>query len=363
MKKERKKLISRFSCLSLSIFIVIGTIYIISNLLPFFADLINGTVSQEFRKLMSSLSAPFTFSVFEFLIICLPIIIFAVVYTAVKRFSDRQGRIRFTINLVAVVLLVYSGHLLALGIGYKTTPISEKLELPETEITEEKLTEILTDLRDELNSLSSSLPRGRDGVFDPEYSYEDLSGKICESYDLLAEKYGLPEGYDSSAKGVYFGNVMSYLGITGIYTYVTGEANVNTAYPAYVTIFTSAHEMCHQRGILRENEANFVAYLITSTSDDESLRYSGALNMYSYFASALYKTNKEAYYSVARGLAEPVKADIRAANAVSERYGDTIIEEISDKINDIYLESSGNEGVISYSKVVEIVVAYYESEK
>lgn len=363
VNKERKKLISSFAVLSVSVFIIIGALYIASDLSPAFADLINGSLSQDFRRLMASFGNIFPFSLFEALIICIPLIIFFVVYTAMKRFSDRNGRIRFVVNLSAFVLLIYSGHILALGIGYKTTPVSEKMELSEVEVTEENLTLILTDLRDELNSLSSVVPRGEDGVFNPEYSYETISGKICASYDKLVTSYGLPKGYNSRAKRVYFGNVMSYLGITGIYTYVTGEANVNSAYPAYVTIFTSAHEMCHQRGILRENEANFIAYLITATSDDANLRYSGALNMYSYFSSALYKTNKDAYYSIASGLSDFVKTDIRAASAVSEKYGDTIIEEISDKINDIYLESSGSEGIVSYSRVVELVIAYRDSNR
>ena len=121
--------------------------------------------------------------------------------------------------------------------------------------------------------------------------------------------------------------------------------------------------MAHQRGILRENEANFIAYILLSNSDDPTLRYSAALNMYSYFASALYRTDKDAYYEIVATLSDSVKADIRSANAVSEKYGDTIIEDISEWINDFYLESSGSGGIVSYSRVVELVLAYRYTEK
>ena len=363
MKNDKKAIISPFAALCVLLFIIIGTVYLITDASTSFADMVNSTVSHGFRRLMAAFGDVFPFSLFEVLVICIPLILFFVIKRAVKCFGNREGRLRFVINLSAVVLLIYSGHLLALGVAHNTTPVSQKMNLNETEVTEENLTETLTLLRDEINLLADSLPRNDDGVFDPGYSFDDISTEVVRSYDALAQIYGFNEGFDSRAKGVKNGWAMSYLGISGIYTYPTGEANVNTSYPAYVRIFTAAHEMCHQRGFLRENEANFLAYLITFTSEDLNLRYSGAMNMYNYFASALYKTNKEAYYEIHAELSQSAKTDFRAANAVSEKYGDTIIEDISDWINDFYLQSSGSEGIISYSRVVELVLAYYNTDK
>ncbi len=359
MQEKKRKIISMYACLCVFIFSVIGVIYIIADASVSFADYINENMAQDFRRFMAGIGNAFDFSLFEALILSIPIIIFLVSYRAVVAFQRGRG-LRFIINLAASVLLIYSGHLLALGVGYKTSDISEKMELPDTKVNEENLTRIITLLVDEVNSLADNVPRNEQGVFDPGYSFEEISAKVSDSYASLSHKYGFAEDFRSNAKGFETGEILSYLGITGIYTYYTGEANVNTSYPAYVRIFTTAHEMCHQRGILRENDANFVAYLITSTSDDQALRYSGALNMYSYFASALYKTNKEAFNSVAETLSESSKTDIRASNAVYDKYGDTVLERISDWVNNLYLKSNGTEGIISYSKVVELVVAYYQ---
>ncbi len=363
MSKERKSIFSAFSCISVALFVAIGIIYVGSDLSRPFADYINSTLSQGFRKVMASIGEIFPFSLFELVIICLPVILFFVIRRAIKVFSDREGRARFTINLAAVVLLIYSGHLLALGIAHNTTTLSNRMGLTEVEVNEENLTEALTDIVEEINLLADCVPRDQNGIFTHGYTYSEISEKVCASYDLFAELYGLPAGYKSTAKGVRAGEVMSYLGITGIYTYVTGEANVNTTYPDYVTLFTIAHEMSHQRGILRENEANFVAYILLSTSDDSALRYSAAMNIYSYFASALYRTDKDAYYDIVAELSPSAKADIRAANAITQKYGDTIVEDISEWINDLYLESSGSGGIISYSRVVELVLAYREGQK
>lgn len=358
MSKKFKAIVSPFAMISLSLFIIIGTIHMATDLSAELADLINGSISQGFRRLMASIGEIFPFSLFELLIACLPIILFFVIYRAVKVFPDSERRLRFVINLAAVILLIYSGHLLALGVGHNTTSISTKMELTEVEVTRDNLIETLTSLRDEVNSLADDVPRDENGVFTHGYTYARLSKEYSDAYIELAKLYDFPVGYYSTAKGVMVSEVMSYLGIGGIYTYVTGEANINTNYPDYVTTFTVAHEMSHQRGFMRENEANFMAYLLTSTSDDAGIRYSGALNMYSYFASALYKTDRDAYYEIVSGLSDLARTDIRASNAVTEKYGDTIFEEISDFINDFYLTSSGSGGIISYSRVVQLVLAY-----
>lgn len=355
---KRSKIISPFSIFSIIVFAIVCIIHIATESSFAFADFINGSISQGFRRVMSLIGETVQFSVFELLIACLPIILFFVIRSALKAFSDPQKRWRFVINLLSVVLLIYSGHLLALGIGHNTTPVSNKMGLTEVEVSEERLTETLISLRDEINSLSDDVFRDENGVFTHGYSYKELSKKYSDAYIKLAKAYNLPYGYYTTAKGVKASFVMSYLGISGIYTYPTGEANINTNYPDYVTAFTTAHEMSHQRGFMRENEANFIAYILISTSDDPALRYSGALNMYSYFASALYSTNKDAYFAIVADLSDSAKADIRAANAVNEKYGDTIISDISDFINDLYLTSSGSGGIVSYSRVVQLVLAY-----
>ena len=363
MDNEKTKIFSKFSLFSIILFIIIGAIHLVTDISVDFADFVNSTISHAFRRFMASIGELVDFSLFELLIICIPIILFFVIRRAVIVFSSGEGRARLVINLAAVVLLIYSGHLLALGVAHNTTLISRKMGLDDVAVTEENLISTLTDIRDEIIALAPYVPRNSAGVFEHGYSYSEISNSISSDYIAFADVYGLPEGYYSTAKGVRVSAAMSYLGITGIYSYVTGEANVNTQYPDYVTLFTIAHEMSHQRGVLRENEANFVAYIILSSSDDPCMRYSAEMNIYSYFASALYRTNKDAYYEIVAELSPLAKADIRAANAISQQYGDTIIEDISEWINDFYLESSGSGGIVSYSRVVELVLAYKEGQK
>ena len=122
------------------------------------------------------------------------------------------------------------------------------------------------------------------------------------------------------------------LEILGIYSYFTGESNINVHYPDYGIPFTVAHELAHQRGISRENEANFIAFLVCIRSDSEFVRYSGYINMFEYLASALGSTDREMLRAV-----------------------------YSDFFNDNYLKAQGTEGIISYGLVVTLAVAYYRN--
>ena len=357
MQKEKNGLLSPFARLSIFVFVPIFLIYLLCDKSTLIADFFNSTLCHEFRRLMASFGDLFPFSLIEAIVLSLPIILAAVIVRSVRAFSEGRG-LRFIINILAVMLFIYSGHLVALGIGYKTTPISERMEISEVEVNEESLAEVMEMLRDEVNELAPLVSRDASGVFESGYDFDDLSQIICSSYEDFYEKYGFPESFSSQVKGVYHGSLMSYLEITGIYTYITGEANVNTAFPDYDIIFTSAHELSHQRGIMRENEANFAAYVVCSASDDINLRYSVALTMYEYISNALYRTNAERYRVIAASLSELAKTDIRASYAVVDKYSDTFIGRLSNRVNDIFLKSNGTAGVVTYSRVVELVVAY-----
>ncbi len=357
-----KKKISLFFKLSCVVFLICLIFYAISECSASAADFLNSTVCFWFRRAMAAVSDPIPFSIFEILVISLPLLL--VILTLLATRSFKRGRAaRFALNFLAVVFVIFSEYTLSLGIAYNTTTVGERMELSEVEVTKDRLADIMLTLRDEINSLSTDITYDENGTSLPEYGFREVSEKICDSYERFSEQYGFPCTYVSHAKPIMLGSAMSYLRLTGIYTFYTGEANVNSAYPMYDMTFTAAHELSHQRGILRENEANFMAYMVTSTSDDAYLRYSAALSMYEYIGNALYRTDKELYYEIASGLSEQAKRDIRASSAVTQKYGDTFLADISNFMNDLFLKSNGTDGVVTYGRVVELTVSYFESKK
>jgi hypothetical protein len=223
----------------------------------------------------------------------------------------------------------------------------------------ENLIETAFYIRDKVNEYSSGLTRD-EGYTEMPYGIRELSRRLSSAFDSLSDEYSFIEGHTGYVKPVIFSTVMSDAGITGIYSFPTGEANVNTEYPDYYLPFTAAHEMAHARGIAREDEASFVAFLVCIGSDDEYIRYSGYLNLYEYITSPVKKADNEAYKSLIGGLSDVAKADISAAREVYLRHADSKLGEINDKVNDAYLQANGEDGVVSYGYVVKLAVAYCE---
>ena len=145
--------------------------------------------------------------------------------------------------------------------------------------------------------------------------------------------------------------------------YFTGEANINVNFPDYTLPYTAAHEMAHQRGIAREDEANFVAFLVCAASDDEYIRYSGYLNLYEYVANALYSADKEAYSEVRAKLEPAARKEMSAYSAFFDKYRENVAANVTGAVNNAYLTIQGTPGTKSYGMVVDLAVAYLRNAK
>lgn len=343
---------------AISVFILSAFLYILAvNITPF-ADFINSTLSGALRRFLAALSDLLPFSLFELLLYFLPPAVIIAVIFGIRRRGIPA--LRYIFSLFAVASLLFSTYIFSFGIAYRTSPLSERLAISDENVEKAELVRVFILVRDEVN-LHSLLVGSGDGATDMPYSLPELSGKISEAYGALSRDYPSIPCYPSSAKPVLSSPVMSAMRITGIYSPFTGEANINMEYPDYTRPFTVAHEFAHQRGIARENEANFIAYLVCIYSSDPYVRYSGYLSLYEYLASALFSLDGELYRELSSELSAVARRDILAAREVSARYQGNILGEINDKANDLYLKGNGTDGVVSYSYVVRLAVAYYSS--
>ena len=73
------------------------------------------------------------------------------------------------------------------------------------------------------------------------YSYRELNDKLLDAYDVICDEYSFVQRLDSNLKPVMLSDAMSYTHITGVYSFFTGEANINVAFPDYTIHYTAAH--------------------------------------------------------------------------------------------------------------------------
>lgn len=324
-----------------------------------FAEWFNATVAAFFRATLSYLTVWMPFSLAETIIYCLPAAFVILLVLCIRAARDGLARaMRYVFGVLSIGALVYVLFVLTFSAGYRTAPLNEKMGIETEKLSAEDLFDAAAILADRAEETLDEITFRPDGASVMPYSYNTLSAKLMDAYGQVSAKYPFIQTFESRVKPLSISPLMTYTHISGVYTMFTGEANLNVNFPDYVIAYTAAHELAHQRGIARENEANFVAFLVCEASDDPYIRYSGYLNMYEYVASALYSASPEMYRALNNTVDARLRREMIAYSAFFEPYRQTVVSEISDKVNDTYLTLQGTEGVKSYGMVVDLAVAY-----
>jgi hypothetical protein len=181
---------------------------------------------------------------------------------------------------------------------------------------------------------------------------------LNEAYDSVPEFGLLPRGDFAPPKPVYSSEVLTRLGISGVYFPFTAEPNYNADVPDFQMPFTIAHEMAHQRGVARESEANFVAYVVCINSGDPFVRYSGYRNGLGVL-SELYRVEPEQAKELAKQLGTGYREDSRRA-ALFWAKAAGAAGALSNRVNDLYLRANRvKAGVADYSNSTTLIIAYH----
>ena len=366
IKQRKQRNYEQLSRISLVVYLSLiptALVYGIARLSPGFADFFNRSVSQPLRYLYAKLTNFLPFSLAEALLLMLPVLLGLLIVHAIRhRIKTRRSTMIYIAELGSIVLVFLVIFVWNFGIGYHTRPLNHesKLNLERSEVSAQELYETALILVEHVNEEAAALTYRTDGFSVMPYSIDGMNDRLMDAYDDFCAEYDFMDTFKSRVKPVMLSEPMSYTHITGVYSYFTGEANINVVFPDYSLPYTAAHELAHQRGIAREDEANFVAFLICIRSEDAYLRYSGYLNLYEYVASKLYRADPELYADARARLDAAVRGELRAYSDFFDKYRDSTVSEVSGTINNSYLQLQGTQGTRSYGLVVDLAVAYYK---
>jgi len=329
-----------------------------------FADTFNRTVSPIGRMVMAKLTGWLPFSFAEMLLLLAPVILVTAIVIGAKRHCQTSRRMWIYVACIfSVVCMVFNLFVWNFAPGYNALPLDKKLELERKPVSGEELAHTADILLEELKAIEADILFTETGSSRMPYTYDEMNKLLMQAYDRTTQKYDFIDDFDSRVKPVMLSEPMSYTHITGVYTFFTGEANINVNFPDYTIPYTAAHELAHQRGIAREDEANFVAFLVCMESDDAYIRYSGALNLYEYVVSALYSADKELYKENYAKQPKTIIAERIAYSEFFDKYRENTVADISEATNNAYLQSQGApQGTRSYGMVVDLAVAYYRDK-
>lgn len=339
-------------------------IYLAAIIWEPFADFFSRYPGAVLRATLAHLTSWIPFSLAEALLLFLPAALFLLIRTAIKYYSDTwHNTLVYMGILLSVASLLITLLFCGFGTGYFGSTLDKKLGLDRRDVSAEELKYTAEILSEAVAEEAENVTFRYQNFSVMPYSLEEMNKKLLDAYDSISDKYNFIQRLDSRLKPVVLSEPWSYTHITGVYTYFTGEANINVNFPDYTIPFTAAHELAHQRGIAREDEANFMAFLVCIESDDPYIRYSGYLNMYEYVSNSLYSANAEMYFDVRNTLPTTVRAEMRAYSAFFDKYRDNVVADVSQAVNDTYLKVQGTAGTKSYGMVTDLAVAYYKNHE
>ncbi len=254
-----------------------------------------------------------------------------------------------------LVFWIYILFNVSWGLNYNRQGIEKQFGLKMETYTPADLYELTSALQKQLNgyaakvdsvqrlSLNNNKTLFKEGVS----AYDKASGQ----YDFL--KYNHP-----SIKPSFFTYVGHYFGFTGYYNPFTGEAQLKTTVPEFIKPFIVCHEIGHQLGYAKENEANFSSFLAGRVSDDVEFRYSVYWDMYTYAMRDLLMYNRPCFLELKESEHQQVKKDIRAYREYLDNNRN-FVEPVMTNMYDRYLRMNNQPmGKESYNEVVAWLMAY-----
>lgn len=267
-------------------------------------------------------------------------------------------------NLLVLLLYGVSVFLLTCGVHYHRVPLENHLGYPKEQASAEELAALAFDLVQEVNLAGSYTRRNIEGDMVPNETFDGYKKAIALAYDSLAVTSGLAvHGRFPATKQVFVSKGMSYAFLSGFFFPWTLEANINKDVPIFRMPAIMAHEQAHVRGFMRENEANFLTYLIARHTRNGDLKYSCLLLSFNYVMNALYKASKEQHREVLEKLSPRVLHDLRSEQAYWEKYR-TSFAVASQKINNAYLKANAqHDGVASYGRVIDMMVSEHKMHR
>ncbi len=277
------------------------------------------------------------------------------------RSKDRRNAVMKDIKSVGWTLsILYLVFMLMLGFNYARLPINASIGIETLPRAKEDLLAVCRILLDGTNTARLE-SKEVDGVMVLRNGIPNALETAYKGFDEVSSVYPVLKGPPRRAKGVMISGLWSYTGITGMFFPFFVEANVNIDIPQFFLPNTILHELAHTRGIAREDEAEFVAFLTGIHHPDNDFRYSSFLSAYIQTSNALYSVDKAAYADLKKDLADAVKRDLDANSAYWKKF-EGPVQDVSTSVNNAYLQSNMQvDGVHSYGRSVDLILGYYLS--
>jgi len=263
--------------------------------------------------------------------------------------------LRVSEKIVQWCLIVYIMFNVAWGLNYDRMGIDYQFQLKLTRYSKNDLHDVLQLIVNRLNQLDSTAHVARPELNENKF----LFNTAFTAYSNTCLENEFLDYRSSSIKPSMIGYIGNYLGFSGYYNPFSGEAQVNTTVPSYIKPFTTCHEIGHQLGYAKENEANFAGFLSAKSSNNPAFQYSVYFDLYLYAASELYLSDSTLMVPLREQLHPSVRNDLRMLREFYTKY-ENPFEPYIRRVYGRYLKANNQpKGIMTYDEVTGRIIAYY----
>lgn len=307
-------------------------------------------------------------SLAELLVILFPAFLLYRLILFLRRMVKRRGKrgktaLRFAVNAACLASVLFFFFMIDCGVNYYRYTFAATSGLEIKPSSEAELVDLCTGLKNGANQLRGEILQDGSSVMKLREGIPQVLDEARASYDKMEADYPLLRPGYGKPKPVLLSRTMSRFNITGIFFPFTFEANVNTDVPAYTIPATACHELSHLRGYMREDEANFIGYLVCEKSGIADFEYSGKMLAFTYASNALYEQDPDAANAVFSGLSDGVRRDLSENSRYWKQF-EGPASTVSNQVNDRYLKAnSQSDGVKSYGRMVDLLLAEQRAKK
>lgn len=293
-----------------------------------------------------------------FLLFCLGYIVYYVRKVIISKDGRGMAAYRGVAGATAIFCMMYFVSTALGGLNYHRYTFTYYTGYYVEQSSVEELEQLCTSLAGDIGRVREQLGEDTDLFAPGPVDFDYYAQRSVLAMQMLAEQYPtLDRSLYSTPKPVVMSELMSHAGIVGVFFPFTLESNINVNVPFFRLPATMAHELAHQCGFMREDEANFIAYLACKRLDEPMILYSGLFLAFDHSISALEEVDPELASEIMSGLSQAVLRDMVQREQFWTQY-EGIISNVSNIVNDIYLKVNNQmDGVYSYYRMVDLLLA------
>jgi len=292
--------------------------------------------------------------VYGFFILVILVKLWQLIRVIFKKKFNRHYLLSGLKQIIFFILFIYVFFYLFWGLNYSRKNIATQLDLKMTAYSPGELDTLTTVLEERLNYYASYITDKRDSF----YKKKNLFRESDLAFQLGAKEYPFLDYETRSIKPSLFSYAGNFLGFQGYYNPFSGEGQVNTTVPIFIQPFVTCHEIGHQVGFGKENEANFAGFLACRLHPSPVFRYSVYFDMFNYAVNELYRQDSSKAKSYLEKLDPLVKKDREELKNFFRKYKNPIEPVIMWAYNEYLVANNQPSGKKTYSEVIGFLIAF-----